>query len=487
MNTAKRRITRDTLIFLPAKLLEGFIIMLTTSLYSDLFTLDAYGEYQLVNTSILLIYLISMSWMTNSSARFIGEELRRDKGSALFSTMSVTYTLICLSTLLLSFGAYLISGNPVYIAGALMCASYSLFQIMNASLVQAGLIAWSVCLSLFSAGTKLGAAYLFSSLMSGGARTPYPAIFAAVSADLIAGILAVFALKIPFVSRFRFFSRDLLRRLLSFGIPLIGVSISVGMLNMVDRYLVTFFSGKDALAIYAANYSVSSGVFALFTAAIMRGVYPSVLRAWREDGLSETQPLLNGGARLYLLISAPAAIGLCALSNYISRFMFFSKAEYHTGSPIIALTAIAMFMMGLTEYANKAWELNKKTLPILQNSIVAAVIKVAASAALLPLFGFMGAAYGTVLAFLSYFLLTYIRVRKEFVFHLTAHTVVSIVIACAACGAAAFFVSQAFEPSILGIILSITAGAAAYFIVLSLSGEIKDEIAAFISRFKRAV
>ena len=99
--------------------------------------------------------------------------------------------------------------------------------------------------------------------------------------------------------------------------------------------------------------------------------------------------------RLYLLIAVPAVAGLTAVALPLSRFLF--PAKYAAGAPVIAYTALAMLFMGLTEYANKAYELEQSTVHVLQNSAIAAVIKVVSSVILLKTLGFTGGALRIVL------------------------------------------------------------------------------------------
>ena len=159
----------------------------------------------------------------------------------------------------------------------------------------------------------------------------------------------------------------------------------------------------------------------MISVGIMRGVYPAVLRGWREGGRAAAKPLLDQGVRLYLLIAVPAVAGLTAVALPLSRFLY--PEEYSAGAPVIAYTALAMLFMGLTEYANKAYELEQSTGQVLQNSAAAAVIKVISSIILLRAFGFTGGAIGSVVAFASYFIITCVRVRRRFLFRVPARSV----------------------------------------------------------------
>ena len=242
-----------------------------------------------------------------------------------------------------------------------MFCTYTAFQVLNAALIQLGRVKASILWSLTSAVLKLAVAF---ALVGGKSNypSPFPAIFANTIADGVATIGAVFALSLPVVVRLKYFSKPLLNRFLKYGVPLMGVSISVALLNQIDKYLVVGFYGNILYAYYSNNNSIASGLFTMISVGIMRGVYPAVLRGWREGGKAAAKPLLDQGVRLYLLIAVPAVAGLTAVALPLSRFLF--PAKYAAGAPVIAYTALAMLFMGLTEYANKAYELEQSTVHV---------------------------------------------------------------------------------------------------------------------------
>ena len=473
---------RDTLAFLPAKLVEGAIGMAMISLYTDLFSIPAYNDYQIINTTVLFVYLFGLGWLLNAAVRYVGDSAK-DKGKekVFYTTVAVCYLAVVAVLAVVSLGIYAVTRDPVFPAGAAMFASYGLFQIMNGILVQAGKVKASVILSLSAATVKLAGAYLYTALLPGGASTPYPAVAAAVTADLAAGLIAAGVLGLYRNFQVSLFSKERYLDFLRFGMPLVGFSVSVGFLNMSDRYIVSFMAGKAAFAAYSANYSVSSGLFTLVMAGIMRGVYPAVLKGWREGGPVAAGPLLNRGVRLYILLALPAAAGLFAVGPRLSE-VFFTKPEYHVGI-VIGIAAFAMFFMGLTEYTNKVWELTANTVPVLQNSLFAAAVKIGATFALLPRFGIVGAAVASLLAFVSYFVLARVRAGRELVFHVPGRSLRAIVLAAAVCVAAARLV-LGMTTGVLSLVLAVGAGAAAYVLTLALTGEIKEELSAAAAFFK---
>lgn len=480
--SSKNTMTRDAMLFLPAKVIEGLLVIACSSLYTHLFSKGAVGTFGIVNTTVQFCYLIIAGWMANAATRYVGEEYQKDRGSALFSTVSTIYLLICAAAAAVAACAAVVTHDPVWLGGACMFFSYTIFQILNSALIQLGRMKASISLSLTSAVLKLAVAYALVFGMN-NPSSAFPAIAANTAADGIAGLGAVIALSIPTVARLRWFSKPLLRKFFAYGVPLMGVSIAVALLNMIDRYLVTGFFGRDVFAIYNQNNSIASGIFTMISVGIMRGVYPNVLRAWREGGRMAAKPLLDQGVRLYLLVAAPAVAGLAAVSLPISRFLF--AEGYDAGAPVIAYTALAMLFMGLTEYANKAYELEQSTIHVLQNSAIAAVIKVICSVVLLQAVGFTGGAMGSVVAFASYFIITCVRVRRRFLFRVAPASLARILISALLCGAAAFGCTLLPVGNLVRLVLAVVAGVVVYAVCIVASGEGRAEMQAVLRKLKR--
>ena len=480
--SGKNTMTRDAMLFLPAKIIEGLLVIACSSLYTHLFYQSTVGTFNFINFNVQIAYLILAGWMANSATRYVGEEFHKDKGRGLFSTVATVYLLICAAVAVFSCIAAAVTHDPLYLGFMTMFFSYTIFQILNSALIQLGRMKASISLSLLSAVLKLVVAYALVFGMD-NPSSPFPAIAANTVADGIAGIGAVAALGLPAIVRLRFFSRGLFGKFLKYGLPLMGVSISVTLLNQIDKYLVVGFFDMDVYGVYSSNNSIASGLFTMISVGIMRGVYPAVLRGWREGGQAAAKPLLDQGVRLYLLVAVPAVAGLTAVSLPLSRFLF--AEGYDAGAPVIAYTALAMLFMGLTEYANKAYELEQSTGQVLQNSAAAAVIKVVSSIVLLQVLGFTGGALGSVVAFASYFIITCVRVRRRFLFHVAPACVARIVVSALLCGAAAYACTLLPVGNILRLALAVVAGVVVYAVCIVASGEGRAEMQMVLRKLKR--
>lgn len=478
----KNTMTRNAMLFLPAKVLEGVLLLMMSSLYTHIFTKEAAGAFGFVQQTMNFAYLLIAAWMANSSTRYAAEEYRRDKAATLLSTMTVVYFGLGVLAVAGCVVLGAVTGDGRFLPGAVMFCTYTAFTILIGTLVQLDRVKPAILFSLLSASLKLVVALV---LVGGKSNfpDPTPAFVANIAADGIGAIGALVALGMPAVVRLSRASRAMLSRLLGYGIPLMGVALCSGLLTLFDRFYIYGIFGEATGGIYYYNSSIPNAVFTMLSVGVLRGVYPAVLRAWNDRSKDDAKLLLGAGVRLYLLVALPAAFGLAAVSGVFCRVFF--AAGYDAGAPVIGMTAFAMVFMGLTEYASKGYELEQDTRPVLTNAAVAMVIKIIASIAFVHFFGFAGGALGSVVAFAAYFVLTAVRVRKYFMFRVPLGSLVRILAAAALCGAAAFGCTLLPVSNFMRLALAIVAGAAVYALCLIVSGEAREELSGLARRLRR--
>ncbi len=479
----KNTMTRSAMLFLPAKVLEGVLLLFMSALYTHIFTETAAGTFGRVQQISNFAYLLVAAWMANASTRYAAEEYKRDKASGLLSTMTVVYLIMggigAASCAVLA----VVTGSTLYLPGIIMFCTYTAFTILINMLVQLDRVKPAILFSLISASLKL----IVAVVLVGGKSNfpdPTPALAANIIADGVGALGAAFALGMPSAVRLRRASRAMLDKMLAYGVPLMGVALCSGLLNLFDRFYIYGVFGDATGAIYYYNSSVPNSVFTMISVGVLRGVYPAVLRAWNERSHMEARGLLNAGVRLYLLVALPAAFGLAAVSGTFCR-TFFPKS-YAAGAPVIWMTAFAMVFMGLTEYANKGYELEQDTRPVLPNCAIAMVVKIIASIVFVHLMGFIGGAVGSVVAFASYFLLTAFRVRKYFMWKVPFGSFLRILISAVLCGISAYACTKLLPfGDLLRLVVGIAVGAAVYACSLIVSGEAREEVGWLLRKLKK--
>ncbi len=486
----KKIMAKDTALFLPAKIIEGLIGLATITLYTKFFAPEVYGYYGFITTTVNILSFLLLGWLIQSVYRYVNTF---DNGKKRYLFFSTAFTLWCsINGIILVLGAvgiFIVNRGSerwvteLYILSLLMFVTYNTMQIfinlLSATRRKKLLLFTSIC----SVAAKLLLTVFFVYRYKTNSFTPAAAVLSNVLVDSSIILLIGFRLKITRYIRFSFFSAKVFKKFLAYGIPLVMVNLTNSLLSLSDRYIITPFAGADQLGIYHANYSISSTVFTLILSAVMRGVFPVILKNWRQSTKEQTEHLLSQAVRYYLMISMPALFGLSALAKTLSA-LFLDKAYFENGFVIIWVAA-GMFFFGLAEYSNKAWELNQKTKPLFYNSLISSLVNIAINLLLVPVYGYRVAAVSTAISYLLYLLLSLIRSRKILKIHFKPASIVKILISCILMTIVVCLLLRLLSPSITVLVAVVLLGCLVYFASLFLLKEIDSEVNTFLNWVKQ--
>jgi O-antigen/teichoic acid export membrane protein len=222
---------------------------------------------------------------------------------------------------------------------------------------------------------------------------------------------AVFVLGLIVLQRRRLsllFDRELLRRLLRFGLPTMPAEVSLYLLNFVDRIIIVRYVGLAEAGLYSLAVKFAQGVNVL-----VRGfqlAWPPLAYSIREDG--EARRVYATVVTLFVGGCAFVVTGMWLLSRWIVRALaapkFFDSYEA-IGLITTAVTLYAVYMVlvvilgrtGRTEFNLPA------TLAALAANIVLNLL-------LVPSLGIVGAGLALVASYVVVLALMYVFTQRLF-------------------------------------------------------------------------
>lgn len=492
-NKTKGNMAKDTFLYLPAKIIEGIVGIITLSVYTNFFKTEEYGNLNLAITTVSITALVLLGWLFQSAYRYINNFTGEKNIKVFYSTVFIGWTIISIPTVVISLITLFFIKNYfdtyttyLVLLSIAMFITYSMTQILFYMLSAARVLRLNLILSIMSAIFKLIITVLLFKFSNIG---PISAVISIVVVDLAVSIIIISRLKIYQYINISLFSREIMSKFIKYGTPLVGVSLSLSLLNYSDRYIIKLFSGSSSVGIYAANYTIASSVFTMLLFAIMRGVYPNILKTLKQNEKNErnkkehTEELLSHAVRFFLLITVPAVIGISILSPVISKIL---DPLYTEGSSVIIWVSIGMFFLGLTEYNNKAWELTSSTGVIFRNSMLCCLFNIISNLILIRFFGYTIAAVNTAIAYFLYFLLSFFGGRKILKWHLSTINYIRIFGSATLMGIVLYIMTKAMPASIWMLIILVPAGMAIYGISLYLTGEIKTEVKQLAAKLRDA-
>ena len=196
---------------------------------------------------------------------------------------------------------------------------------------------------------------------------------------------------------------------LKISIPIIPHTLGMLVLTQLDRLMITKLIGYSEAGLYSFGFSYAS-IIALFSNAISQAFQPWLFENYKNENLNEIKSTSNSlmlfiSFITILLISVgPEAIKILGPEN-------FWQAKY-----VIMPLVIGSLFQYLAATYTSIQVYCKKTFFIPIGTLLAASINFGLNLILIPIYGFEGAAFSTLLSFVAYsffHMLVYKRVAKK--------------------------------------------------------------------------
>ncbi|HUK44421.1 MAG TPA: oligosaccharide flippase family protein [Gaiellaceae bacterium] len=205
------------------------------------------------------------------------------------------------------------------------------------------------------------------------------------------------------------FDRRLLRAMNRFGLPLVPSALALWAINLIDRLFINGYKGQAEVGIYSLAVRISSVIVFLMTAFQL--AWPAFAYSIRDDSTAKRTYayvltyLLFVTCWMSLAIGsmAPWIVHLLAPSGHFHRsaeavpILCFATAAY-SGYSVLAIG------IGRMRQTQLNWVV----------SGTAALVNIVVNIALIPVYGMMGAAVSTLIAYLVLFAGMWLRSRHVY-------------------------------------------------------------------------
>ena len=188
-----------------------------------------------------------------------------------------------------------------------------------------------------------------------------------------------------------FFDREFWGKSLRLSLPLIGYSIAAQVLSVSDRTMIGSMVGNDAVGIYGTLYSVGT-ICTLFWSALNASFLPYLF-----ENIGKEENKIKRISSLMLAVYAVIAVLITYLAPEIVRIL--ATEEYYEGIYIMPPIAAGVFLMAVTNMYSNIAVYYKKTVLVMIPAVIAAVSNVVLNYIFIPRYGYMAAAYTTLVAY----------------------------------------------------------------------------------------
>lgn len=191
---------------------------------------------------------------------------------------------------------------------------------------------------------------------------------------------------------------------LKMNLPLIIHTLSKHVLDVSDRIMISNMVGDSAAGIYGTLYSISSLSLVVWT-AINASLIPYMFEKIKDAQYSAISKVINPLFLIYAIIT----FLLTLISPEIVRLL--ATEEYYEAIYMMPAVAAGIFFTAIYNVFGNVLLYYKKTVCIMASTIVAATLNIVLNYIFIPKYGYIAAAYTTLLAYVVLSVLQFVFVK----------------------------------------------------------------------------
>lgn len=475
------KLGKDGINYTLAKVVPTLASLAMLMIFTRIFDPSNYGIYTLIKTASFIAMTLLAGWLQQALLRYTSQYSEKsDKIKSLLAfTSEALYVVLLLAIIVFAIASYFGIFQTTYLLA--VCAGVSLtlvgvpFRILK-SYFQATLSAnkvrrYDILNSVLKLALSLALVLLFF-------NHPTGIVFGMGLAYLI-GSLFMFKdidLYSFFVQAKKVLDLELVKKFLTYGLPMLGWLMGLQILNLSDRFILGFIQGSNQVGIYASNYGISISLASLLYSPLLMAAHPIIMNAWEDEKERDISRLIEKISRYFLLISFPALVYSIFLSKWISSLLL--DNAYLPGNIVIPVTFAGMSLWNFSMYGHKGMELREKTNLLLVGVGIAVFTNLLLNILLIPDYGYFGAAIATLISYFIYPIYVYLITRDtEVPWNIPVKTIGNALLSSIGI-IIPFFVCRQYGllNSWITVIPATVVTSIGYLFALYVSGEIKDEI-----------
>jgi O-antigen/teichoic acid export membrane protein len=387
----EKRLAVNTMILSLGTVLPRLASFITLPIYTMALTMTEYGAYDLIAILASLAAPAVTLQIQAAAFRFlIGE-----KDNRVISEIISNVFFFLLPVSLLSFiavFALLFSLSP-YVR--LLISLYLFFEI------------FIVMMQQIIRGMGKNKEYAISAMVNTGANVLLAPVFLLWLKWGLAGLLISlscaflftliyisFQVKIARYIRFSLIGKNCLRSLIKYSFPLVPNALSLWIVRVSDRLLLTAFIGIESAAVYAVANKIPQLISITQNTLGMAWQESASIAKDDSDSLSyfsrvfHFQFYLLGGVTALLLGFSPVLFSLLVRGQYGEAYMHM---------PILYM---AIMFYGVSSYYAGIYAAHKQTRQVAISTVLAALINIAVGLAMISRYGIYAATVSTLASYL---------------------------------------------------------------------------------------
>jgi O-antigen/teichoic acid export membrane protein len=397
-------LSKNTLLFTINSFGSKLITFLLVPLYTNVLSTNDYGTADLMtSTAQLLIPLLTLN-IQDAVLRFSLDKTKNPKKiiSVGCTINSISMCLLGITLFLLSYFGILSFGKEyiifLFFSFAFGGIQNSLQMYMKAIDNVKVLVYSGLASTLFSCVSNLLLLLVFK-----------VGILGYLISNLIGHFVAIFIMfffgKIYRDVRFTTDTK-LIKEMFVYSAPLAINSVAWWINTASDKYIITFFCGAAINGIYSVAYKIPT---------ILSTFQTIFYNAWSVSAITEFDKDDKDGfiGNIYSLYMCVSTIG-CSLILIFNKFlasMLYAK-DFYDAWRSVPFLLLGVAFNGIALFEGCLFTAVKKTKEVSRTTIVGAIVNTIANFILIPLFASSGAAFATMIGYLTVWIVRTISLQK---------------------------------------------------------------------------
>lgn len=395
---------KSTFVLAFGTFLPKFASFVTLPIYTSRLTKEEYGTFDLITILCTLLLPVATLQIQSAAFRFLLDCKENPKKQKMLITLLFMFIvpISALVLLIFYFCMYMLPPNLrimiilYYFADILLIVTrqiarglsknhcYSISTIINSFLNMALVVVFLVFMNLGLDGLMLSLT-----------------ISAVVSLVYI-----VFALKLWQYICIDSLDKSLLKSMISYSWPMIPNSISLWIIRVSDRAIITMFMGAAANAVYTAANKIPTLLQLLQNTFQMSWQESASISVKDEDA---TQYYSDMFRNLHRIMAGFTAL-LMSFQPII--FTILIRGDYSDSYVHIAILDLAMFFSNVAIYLGGIYLANMKTKSVGVTTVISAVINIVINVVFIRKIGIFAATLSTAISYLFLMVYRLIDVQK---------------------------------------------------------------------------
>ena len=381
--------------------ISSFIILPIMTAYM---TKSEYGVYDLVLIICALFLPVITIQIQSAAFRFLVDVRTKKKQKKCIITNVLFFSIVCsLGAILImyfflnSYSTVLIILVSLYFFGDML---YGVLGQIARGLSYNNIFAQA---SVANSLTNLFCIYLFVYLFRWGLKGGLLALVASV---YVPTIIIFFRMHIYQYIDFKLLSLSEIKRMLGYSWPMVPNTMSMWIMNVSDRIVISFFLGVEANAIYAVANKIPN---------ILTIAQSTFTMAWQENAsiAVNDDDVANYYSEMFsVIIRLMSSISLALLCLLPVLFSVLVKGEYQQSYMQIPILILAMFFYSLSSFLGGIYVAKKKTINIGVTTVVAACLNLITNFLLIKYIGLYAASLSTLVSYVFLFFYRMINLKR---------------------------------------------------------------------------